>query len=55
MTPLCAKALLPEEDAIEEPDDDVDIDISLPGDLWFDVSERWKGRRILSGGQASNN
>jgi len=50
MTLLFANGLLPEEDAIEEPDDDVDFDLSLPSDLWFNVSERWKGRRILSDG-----
>lgn len=27
--------LLPEEDAVEDPDDDSEIDPTLPGDLWF--------------------
>ena len=55
MTPPYASGLLPEEDAIDDPDDDVDLDLSLPGDLWFDVSERWRGHRILSYDQASGN
>jgi hypothetical protein len=27
--------LLPEEDALDDPDDDDEADPSLPGDLWF--------------------
>jgi len=27
--------LLPEEDALDDPDDDDDADPTLPGDLWF--------------------
>jgi hypothetical protein len=27
--------LLPEEDALEDPDDDDEADPTLPGDLWF--------------------
>lgn len=27
--------LLPEEDAIDDPDDDDEADPTLPGDLWF--------------------
>jgi hypothetical protein len=27
--------LLPEEDALDDPDDDGEADLSLPGDLWF--------------------
>jgi hypothetical protein len=27
--------LLPEEDALDDPDDDDDADPTMPGDLWF--------------------
>jgi hypothetical protein len=27
--------LLPEEDAIDDPDDDDETDMTIPGDLWF--------------------
>ncbi|MBW3632531.1 MAG: hypothetical protein KY456_05845 [Chloroflexi bacterium] len=27
--------LLPEEDALDDPDEDGDADPTLPGDLWF--------------------
>jgi hypothetical protein len=27
--------LLPEEDALDDPDDDDEADPTLPGDLWF--------------------
>jgi hypothetical protein len=27
--------LLPEEDALEDPDDDDEADPTLPGDLWY--------------------
>src|SRR5688500_5136523 len=27
--------LLPEEDALDDPDDDDEVDPTLPGDLWF--------------------
>ena len=27
--------LLPEEDALDDPDEDGDADSTLPGDLWF--------------------
>ncbi len=46
--------LLPEEDAVEDPDDEVDLDLSLPGDLWFSWGERWNGHRILADGQAGS-
>ena len=31
------RQLLPEEDAIADPDDDDEADPTLPGDLWFRV------------------
>ena len=30
-----SRNLLPEEDALDDPDDDDEADPSLPGDLWF--------------------
>lgn len=43
--------LLPEEDAIDDPDEDDDIDPTIPGDLWFACTsareELPKGHRIL--------
>jgi hypothetical protein len=32
--------LLPEEDALDDPDDDDEADPSLPGDLWFRSKSR---------------
>ena len=32
--------LLPEEDAIDDPDDDDEADPTLPGDLWFRSNSR---------------
>lgn len=48
-----ASRLTPEEDAIGDPDDDDDIDDTLPADLWFrSAGRRAPGRlavhRILS-------
>lgn len=31
--------LLPEEDALDDPDEDDEIDPTLPGDLWFDSGD----------------
>jgi hypothetical protein len=55
MRPLCQ--LLPEEDAIDDPDDDDDFDPTIPSDLWFrrvsgETGALWV-RRILPGGRAS--
>jgi hypothetical protein len=54
-TRLLRPCLLPEEDAIDDPDDDDETDPTLPGDLWFrtrdsspcPLGER-KVRRILN-------
>jgi len=32
--------LLPEEDALDDPDDDDEADPTLPGDLWFVFDRR---------------
>ena len=50
--------LLPEEDALDEPDEDDETDPTLPGDLWFAsardrAAEREIVRRILSFDRAS--
>jgi hypothetical protein len=36
--------LLPEEDAIDDPDANDDVDPTIPGDLWF---RRERGRRVV--------
>jgi hypothetical protein len=49
--------LLPEEDAIDEPDDEDEPDPNLPGDLWFRHGrhwirkEGWRAHRILAIGK----
>ena len=40
----CYAALLPEEEAIADPEDDGDVDPTVPGDLWF-----FCGRRLPHG------
>lgn len=52
--------LLPEEDAIDDPDEETEADPLVPGDLWYrdargriGAAEGWKGRRILAGGHPS--
>ena len=51
-----SQPLLPEEDAIDDPEDDDDFDPTTPGDLWFCLMNRRSGRaeghRILPDGQA---
>jgi len=46
--------LLPEEDALDDPDDDDEADPTLPGDLWFRHGLRpamkTSARRGTSGG-----
>lgn len=58
--PLRFLNLLPEEDALDDPDEDDEADPTVPGDLWFrDLTpgstrpERGKGRRILACGYTS--
>ena len=45
--------LLPEEDALDDPDDDEEADPTLPGDLWFrgrlSGLQMTRGRRRASG------
>lgn len=55
--PLPSQHLLPEEDAIDDPDEDDEADPTVPGDLWYRQlaaaqESGWKRRRILAGGQA---
>jgi hypothetical protein len=38
--------LLPEEDALDDPDDDDDADPTLPGDLWF---RHWSAAELKTG------
>jgi hypothetical protein len=40
------RKLLPEEDALDDPDDDDEADPTLPGDLWF----RRRSRAVLTPG-----
>jgi hypothetical protein len=35
-----SRNLLPEEDALDDPDDDDEADPTLPGDLWFLIQSR---------------
>jgi len=42
--------LLPEEDALNDPDEDGDADPTLPGDLWFRVGFP-NGRRVHVSGR----
>jgi hypothetical protein len=42
--------LLPEEDALDDPDDDDEADPTLPGDLWF-ISQSRALRRWTSAGE----
>ncbi len=58
--PLHVLNLLPEEDALDDLDEDDEADPTVPGDLWFRglaariaMTERWKGRRILTAGHTS--
>ena len=44
--------LLPEEDALDDPDDDDDADPTLPGDLWF-LNQSRADRKTSIGGSAS--
>ena len=44
--------LLPEEDALDDPDDDDEADPNLPGDLWF-LSQSRAARKSSFGGRAS--
>jgi hypothetical protein len=55
------RALLPEEEAIGDPDVDGDVDPTVPGDLWFRialphamraVNDGERARRILAPGRA---
>jgi len=57
----CYAALLPEEEAIADPDEDGDIDPTVPGDLWLlrappparrVANDGERSRRILAGGRA---
>jgi hypothetical protein len=41
--------LLPEEDALDDPDEDGDADPTLPGDLWFRVGFSRVRRKHASG------
>lgn len=41
--------LLPEEDALDDPDDDDEADPTLPGDLWFLIQSRALRRRAAAG------
>ena len=43
--------LLPEEDALDDPDDDDEADPTLPGDLWF-LSQSRAAMRSDVGGRA---
>jgi hypothetical protein len=51
--------LLPEEDAIDDPEDEDEADPTIPGDLWFRFpassrsTEPRGTRRILAFGQAA--
>jgi hypothetical protein len=54
--PIASRRLLPEEDAIDDPDEDDEADPTVPGDLWFhqqmsSCKNAWERRRILAGGQ----
>lgn len=44
--------LLPEEDALDDPDEDDETDLTLPGDLWFrgwvGIGGRAGSRRVPS-------
>jgi hypothetical protein len=57
----CYAALLPEEDAIDDPEEDGDVDPTVPSDLWFScappharrvANDGERSRRILAGGRA---
>jgi hypothetical protein len=41
--------LLPEEDALDDPDEDSDADPTLPGDLWFRRGVRGTRRNFGTG------
>lgn len=41
--------LLPEEDALDDPDDDDEADPTLPGDLWFGFEFPSVRRRFAGG------
>ena len=41
--------LLPEEDALDDPDEDGEADPTLPGDLWFRVGFSRARRKQTSG------
>jgi hypothetical protein len=41
--------LLPEEDALDDPDEDHEADPTLPGDLWFRRPKRAALKRSVCG------
>lgn len=36
--------LLPEEDVLDDPDEDDETDVTLPGDLWFRAGDGFPDR-----------